>query len=352
MDDLTWMRLAAQAAAQVHPENTFENPRVGAVIVKDNRLLAVGRHEFFGSAHAEMNAFKQLKHAKDAVGATLYVTLEPCAVHGKMGSCADAIQQWGLARVVVGDIDPNPTTHGLGIQKLQYAGIQVDILHTADSRQLNPAFYQYHTTGQPYIQLKLAQSQDGFVTSAIGQRSKLTDDLTDLDVHRQRACHSAILIGSDTLLIDEPELTVRHIKLLHEQPLRIVVDRRGRLQGNPVIKNKQWLVYTENQQFAQQSHVVFMQSGLSGVISDLGKRGVQSLMVEGGPTILQAFLEAKLWHEFICYTTAQQLHTGLPSIVLPQLPADSQRIGQTTRTRYFNQEVATCLQALHKQSVI
>lgn len=351
MDDLTGLRLAAVAAANATPAETFENPRVGAVIVKDNRVLAVGWHAHFGEAHAEINAFHHLGTADETQGATLYVTLEPCAVRGKVAACAETMCHWGLARVVIGDLDPNPATHGLGVQKLRAAGMVVDVLATADSRRLNPAFYQYHEQHQPYIQLKLAQSKNGYVTDTVGQRRKITDAKADLDVHQQRGHHSAIIIGSETWLIDQPRLTVRGVPITHRQPQRVVIDRRGRLMTEPAARLKDWLVYTENSQFAQQENVAMMTAGLPGVIVDLGRKGMQSVMVEGGPTLIQAFLQAKLWHECLIYTADHLLSDGVRGIVLPQLPDDIQRIGNTQRQRYVNQEVATCLQASHKPLV-
>ncbi|WP_253278989.1 RibD family protein [Leuconostoc lactis] len=248
-------------------------------------------------------------------------------------------------------MDPNPTTHGLGVQKLRAAGISVVVLDTDDSRQLNPAFYQYHEQHQPYIQLKLAQSHNGYVSAVRGQRSKITDAVADLDVHRQRARHSAIIVGSETWVIDQPRLTVRDVMLTHQQPQRVVIDRRGRLAHEPATRLKDWLVYTENAQFAQQENVELMTAGLPGVIADLGRKGMQSVMVEGGPILITSFLQAQLWHECLIYTADRLLPDGVRGIVLPQLPDDIQRIGHTQRQRYVNQEVATCLQASRKSLV-
>lgn len=351
MDDLTWLRMAALAAEKAQPEKTFENPRVGAVIVKNGQAIAIGWHEYFGGAHAEINAYRQLKRAEDAVGATLYVTLEPCAVHGKVGSCAEAMSHWGLARVVIGDLDPNQSTHGFGVQKLRSAGMLVDVIHTTDSQRLNPAFYQFHTHRMPYVQLKLAQSHNGMVTAAPGVQSKITDAVADRDVHLQRAAASAMLIGSETWLIDQPRLNVRGITLTHQQPLRVVIDRRGRLQNHPSLRSSNWLVYTENEVFAQTDNVVLMADGLTGVMADLWQRGIKSLMVEGGPTLMQSFLDLHLWHECLIYTSDTPLTGGVAGLTLTQSPDNLQRVGNTLRKQYFNQEVAPCLLASHKPLV-
>ncbi|GMA69087.1 hypothetical protein GCM10025879_03330 [Leuconostoc litchii] len=283
MNDLTWMRLAVREAARAMPYRTFENPRVGAVIVKNDEIIAKGYHEEFGKDHAEINAFKQVKNKSDLLGATLYVTLEPCSVKGKVGSCAEYIKNWGLKRVVVGNIDPNPSTNGKGIQILKSAGIVVDVLNSIESQALNPAFFYFFTRHMPYIQLKLALSKNGLVTGKLKKRSKLTDLQADIDIHKERGARSAIMIGSETFLTDKPMLTVRHINIRHQQPLKIIIDRRGRLQNKDFCFSTNWIIYTENEYFAKKhSYVKLMIDGLTGILADLGKQNIQSVMVEGG----------------------------------------------------------------------
>lgn len=340
MNDLTWMKLAADEAIRAMPYQTFENPRVGAVIVKDGQVIATGYHEKFGEAHAEINAFNRVKKKTDILGATLYVTLEPCSTQGKVGSCAVQIQNWGLKRVVVGSIDPNPSTNGKGIKMLRSAGIAVDVLNTVENKEINPAFHYFYTTRLPYVQLKLAMSQNGFVAEKFGKRKKLTDELADADVHRERATRSAIMIGSETMITDQPMLTVRHINISHKQPLRVVIDRRGRLQNTNFDFSNNWLIYTENVLFSKQhSYVKLMSGALKDILIDLAKQNIQSVMVEGGPSLIHSFLKENLWQEMLIYTTDKVLSKdSLKGISVSQKPKNEVQVGNAVKKVYINHQ--------------
>ena len=316
MDDLTMMQLAYQAAQQADPAATWENPRVGAVIVKDGAVIATGYHHQFGHQHAEVVAMNQVEHPADLVGATMYVTLEPCAHIGKVGACADALVTAKLGRVVIGQGDPNPHVSGRGVAKLQQAGIAVTLLNQQGSTALNPAFHHFFETQRPYVTLKLAQSIDGFIAAKRGQATKLTDDQANVAVHQQRAQMSAIMVGSETALTDAPQLTVRHVPITHQQPWRVIVDRRGRLQHHPAFFDDRTLIYTTNTTFAQQvPQAVFFDGELGSLLDDLGQRGIQSLLVEGGGALVRAFLAANLWQRFDIYQTDAVLGTGIKGVV-------------------------------------
>lgn len=339
MNDLEFMAIAAQTASLADKALTYENPRVGALIVKNNQILATGYHQKFGEEHAEINAYNHLSDKSQIEGATLYVTLEPCATHGKVESCARTMTSWGLKQVIIGSVDPNIETHGRGIKILQNTGISVSVLDTHHSSQLNPEFYQYFKNKSPYVQLKLAMSNNGFVSQSSNKRIKLTDDIADIDVHHERAMRSAVLIGSQTFLTDSPSLTVRHGMLAHRQPIRIVIDRTGRLQKNPSSFSEGWLVYTENKDFALNfDNVIFMKNGLQGVLSDLFNKNIQSVMVEGGPTLITAFLKENLWHEMIGYKTNVMLPKHSLAAALPVAPPTKQlAIGNAIKSIYINQ---------------
>lgn len=339
MNDLTLMALAGKTAAQANKALTFENPRVGAVIVKDNVVLATGYHHQFGQEHAEMNTFHQLKDPAQVIDATMYVTLEPCSTHGKVGSCAQSMAKWGLRRVVIGSIDPNPSTNGHGVAILKQAGIQVDVLNTEHSRRLNPEFHYYFEHRLPYVQLKLATSKNGIVSDNAKARIKLTNHKADIDVHQERASKSAILIGSQTFLTDWPSLTVRHLALHHPQPLRIVLDRRGRLQNIKFDFSNRWLIYTENHAFAEKhAYVKESHNGLIGMLNDLAQQQhIQSIMVEGGPSLIQSFIAQNLWNEYLIYRTDKLLlDSGLAGVTLQQDPDEMLTIGNAVKSRYFN----------------
>jgi len=337
MNDLTCMALAAQEAAKATTYKTFDNPRVGAIIVQNNQIIATGHHEAFGQAHAEINAFNHLKDKNQIIGATVYVTLEPCSSAGKVGSCAKELSTWGLRRVVVGSIDPNPTTNGQGIALLKAAGVEVDVLNTNHSACLNPEFYYYFQSKKPYVQLKLVVSKDGFVSAGHHKRTKLTDARADIDVHQERAAKSAIMIGSQTLLVDQPQLTVRLVAIDHQQPMRVVIDRRGRLQNNHFDFSNRWFFYTENMAFANQSHNVYLMThGLAGVLRHLAQQNIQSVMIEGGPKLMNAFIAENLWQEMLIYETNATLGSGVPGVICKQMPESETRVGNAVKRRYIN----------------
>lgn len=329
MDDLTMMRLAYQAAQQADPAETWENPRVGAVIVKDGAVIATGYHHQFGHQHAEVAAMNQVEHQANLVGATMYVTLEPCAHVGKAGACADALVAAKLWRVVIGQDDPNPHVSGRGVAKLQQAGIAVMLLDQQGSAVLNPAFHHFFGTQRPYVTLKLAQSADGFIAAKAGHPTKLTDNRADVAIHQQRAQMSAIMVGSETALVDAPQLTVRHVPITHLQPWRVIVDRRGRLQNHPAFFDDRMLIYTTNTTFAHRvPQAVHFDGELDTLLDDLGQRGIQSLLVEGGGALVRAFLATNLWQRFDIYQTDAVLETGIKGVVGNQGPvATKTRVG-------------------------
>lgn len=339
MDDLTMMQLAVAEAEKAAPKETWTNPRVGAVIVKNGVVLATGYHHQFGQAHAEVDAMQQVLNSADLKDATMYVTLEPCAHIGKVGACADAIVAAGIGRVVVGQGDPNPLVHGQGISKLRDAGIAVDVLNQSVSEKLNPSFHHFFETGHPYVMLKVAQSADGYITKVVGQSTKITDASADVATHEQRAQVGAIIVGSETALTDTPSLTVRHTSMTHPQPLRVILDRRGRLQSESQFFDDRTLIYTMNEAFAGATEQAILFDGrLQSMLDDLGHRGVQSVLVEGGGAVLRAFLATDLWQQLDIYQTTTVFGTGVAGIQVPTISASvSERIGNTMHHIYYRE---------------
>lgn len=330
--------MASQVAKKGDKALTFENPRVGAVIVNHNKIIATGYHKIFGGPHAEINAYHQLTDKSQLLGATMYVTLEPCASKGKVNSCAETMKNWGLSRVVIGSVDPNQTTNGRGIKILKEAGISVDVLNSPHSKKLNPEFYQFFENKIPYVQLKLATSQNDFVAVSRTHQMKLTDEIVDIDVHHERAMRSAIMIGSQTLLTDKPLLTIRNYPLTHHQPLRIVMDRRGRLRKMMSQLNRNWIIYTENKQFSLNfDNVILINGGLKNILVDLAHKNIQSIMVEGGPTLIKSFLRENLCNQMINYHTDVKLPIkGLPGI-LPNIKKYTKiKMGNAVKQTYIN----------------
>jgi len=222
--DAEWMRLALELAelgeGDVHP-----NPLVGAVVASEDRVVGRGYHRRFGGPHAEVFALDEAGEA--ARGATLYVTLEPCCHHGKTPPCTDRIIAAGVRRVVAAARDPNPEVDGGGIASLRAAGIDVTegVLHD-EARRQNEIFFTFVERRRPFVQLKLAVSLDGRIATKTGDSQWISSEASRTDVHRLRRKFMSVLVGVQTVLSDDPLLTVRHV--VGPNPVPIVLDRRGR----------------------------------------------------------------------------------------------------------------------------
>ncbi len=203
------------------------NPLVGAVVVRDNQIIADGSHREYGGPHAEVEALRAAGEA--ARGATLYVSLEPCCHHGKTPPCTDAIIAAGITRVVYGAPDPNPLAGG-GADVLRAAGIEVrGGVHAEHVRRQNAMFFKLHERGGCFVALKLAMSLDARLTRAPGVRERVTDDVAEREVHRLRSGFDGIMVGAHTARIDDPLLTVRHAPPAIRPPVRIVIDTHASL---------------------------------------------------------------------------------------------------------------------------
>ncbi|MDD5264341.1 MAG: bifunctional diaminohydroxyphosphoribosylaminopyrimidine deaminase/5-amino-6-(5-phosphoribosylamino)uracil reductase RibD, partial [Candidatus Bipolaricaulis sp.] len=225
MTDREWMRLALDLA-ELGEGDVNPNPLVGAVVVRDERVVGRGYHRRFGGPHAEVHA---LDEAADAArGATLYVTLEPCCHFGKTPPCTDRILAAGVQRVVVATTDPNPIISGRGLATLRAAGIEVveGVLAEAALRQTE-IFRKYITTGLPFVHLKLATSLDGRIATKTGDARWISGEASRIRAHRLRRRNAAILVGIGTVLSDDPTLDVRHV--FGRSPTPIVLDAYGRL---------------------------------------------------------------------------------------------------------------------------
>lgn len=288
---------------------TGANPSVGCIIVSDDgRIVGRGRTSDGGRPHGEANA---LAAARDlARGATAYVTLEPCAAVTETPSCADALIGAGVRRVVVAVQDPDPRTNGAGIAKLRNAGIDVatDVLADA-ARQSHAGFFTRMLSTRPYVTLKIAQSLDGMTASASGASKWITGDAARQYGHLLRAQNDAILVGINTVLADDPALTCRLPGLEHLLPLRVVLDTQLRLsetfqlaataRGSPTLV---FTTATEGAERLRNAGVEVVQVArdargrpeLSALLTELAKRKVTRLLVEGGATVHAAFLDRGL----------------------------------------------------------
>lgn len=302
--DQQYMARALELAAQ-GLNTTTPNPRVGCVLVKDGLVVGEGWHEKAGEAHAEVHALRNAGAA--AGGATAYVTLEPCAHHGRTPPCADALIEAGVVRVVAAMRDPNPLVAGEGLARLQQTGIEVEVgLREEDAERLNIGFVSRMTRGRPWVRVKVAASLDGKTALLNGRSQWITGIEARRHAHAWRARSCAIMTGSGTVMDDDPSLTVREVPCTR-QPLRVVID--GHLQTPPnaqVLTGDGALVFSAMAGSLPNAEVVAMTAGtgrvdLVGVVNELGRRGINELMVEGGMRLNGALLRAGVVDELLIY---------------------------------------------------
>jgi len=308
MDDAAFMRRALKLAAR-GIGNTSPNPLVGAVIARDGVELASGFHERAGAAHAEDVALRAA--GENAKGATLYVSLEPCAHQGRTPPCADAIAASGVARVVIAVEDPDPNVRGRGIAQLRGVGIDVDVgVAAAPARELNRAYFHQRATGLPFVTLKMAQALNGTIGASKNARQQLTGAAAAKFVRTLRHEHDAVMVGVNTVVVDDPQLTVRPRKRRHVPYLRVVVDSAGRIPPVSAIlsgQSKAQTIVATTERMPQsvrerltKKRVEVMVCGaaadgrvdLNDLLHRLGSRGVLSVLCEGGPALAAALLRA------------------------------------------------------------
>jgi diaminohydroxyphosphoribosylaminopyrimidine deaminase/5-amino-6-(5-phosphoribosylamino)uracil reductase len=283
---------------------------VGAVIVVDGQIIGEGFHRCFGEAHAEVNVVASVKDETLLPRSTLYVNLEPCSHRGKTPPCVELIIQKKIPRVVVASSDPYPKVNGSGIKLLRAAGVEVETgVMEHEAAELNRFFMTAHRRQRPYIILKWAQSEDGFIDRKRKDSSEqpvvFSSSLTKMMVHRMRAEVQAIMVGTDTAIMDNPRLTVRYWP--GKSPLRVLVDRHLR------VPKESKLFDGEGQT------VVFTEGGTScklvpgEMVAFLYKNDIHSLLVEGGATLHRSFLQENLWDELILETVPVRLKEGVKS---------------------------------------
>ena len=346
MNDSDYMRIALQLARKgcgwVAP-----NPMVGAVLVKDGRVIGQGYHQRYGELHAERNALASC--TESPVGATLYVTLEPCCHQGKQPPCVDAILESGITRVVVGSGDPNPLVAGRGLTLLRQRGICVtEHVLEAECRQLNPVFFHFIQTRRPYVVLKYAMTMDGKIATVTGASKWITGEAARTHVQQQRHRYSAILVGVGTVLADNPQLTCRMEG--GRQPLRVICDTRLRTPLSAQVVQTAGAIPTLLATCCSEEHrqAPYRQAGcrllvlpkreghvdLSALMAELGAQGIDSVLVEGGAELNWSFLERGLVQKTLVYV-APKLFGGAGARSPIEgagvsLPSDGIRLHNTT----------------------
>ena len=328
------LQLARRGLYTTHP-----NPRVGCVLVKDDRIIAEGWHEYTGGPHAEVNALNNAQ--ADVTDATCYVTLEPCCHSGRTPPCTDALIKAGIKKTIIATLDPNPEVAGQGRDKLEQAGIEVELgLMEMAAAQINRGYIIRRTSGRPLVRCKLAVSLDGRTALADGTSKWITGPEARLDVQRLRAESSAIMTGIGTVLADDPSLNVRDIKK-ERQPLRVIIDPELKFPASAkmLALPGRTLIFTENHDLSL--HESLVQSGaeimsieagqtgfLQQVMSHLaGQEEINEVLLETGATLAGSMLNAGLIDELVIYQAPLLLgDSGKGMFHLPELKTMDDRI--------------------------
>lgn len=332
MNDQLYMRRALQLAA-LGKGTVSPNPMVGCVLVHQDWVIGEGWHRHYGGPHAEVNAVEEA--IRKGYGgllheATAYVTLEPCAHTGKTPPCADLLIRHRIKRVMVCNDDPNPLVAGAGLERLRQAGATVSVgLLEKEGRVLNRRFFTYFEKKRPYVLLKWAETADGFMGTTARGPVAISNTASRRYVHRWRAEEDAIWVGTTTALNDNPRLNVRHWPVQH-QPVRILLDRHQRLPAHlHCFDRSQPTIYYTYAQAPETStapnpiryssgeapliYVPLVESAneLRDILADLHARKIQSILVEGGATLLHQLLEEDLWDEIRLCRSPKTLGIGV-----------------------------------------
>lgn len=324
------------------------NPAVGACIVHDNKIIGEGYTSPYGGLHAEVNALSRTKDKNLLAHSTLYVSLEPCSHHGKTPPCSDAIIAAGIPRVVIGIQDPNSVVNGKGITSLENAGIEVitGVLEDA-CREHHKRFLSFHEKQRPYIILKWAQSSDGFLAPDPVLRANkkkpywITGTPARQRVHQWRSQEQAILVGSNTVLADDPELNVR--RWTGNSPTRVVLDQQNVVTANHRVCNDNaptWIVSpdarTDLPSHVENISIPFNERLIENLIRELHFRKISSLFVEGGGQTLRSFKDAGLWDEARVFVGDKEFGEGLKAPEATGLIVHHEKIGKDILLIYRN----------------
>jgi diaminohydroxyphosphoribosylaminopyrimidine deaminase/5-amino-6-(5-phosphoribosylamino)uracil reductase len=280
---------------------TFPNPTVGAVLVKNDKIIGRGYHKKAGMPHAEIEAF--LNATEDPKGATLFVTLEPCCIFGRTPPCTDEIIKKGISHVVCSVTDPNPKMQGAGIEKLKKAGIDVTLgIFEQKARKLNEGFFTYHQKKRPYVAVKFAASLDGKIATRTNDSKWITNQKARDFARRLRSEYHAVVVGINTVLLDNPHLGA----LQNLEPLRIILDSTLKIPlTSDVLRNKNVMIVTtihaDSKKFMEIQkkgieilHIKKEKISVQELLSELYKREIISIFVEGGGEVLGSFADSKI----------------------------------------------------------
>ena len=317
--------------AKLGAGNVAPNPMVGAVLVYNDMIIGEGYHQQYGGPHAEVNCINNVseENVMNIPKSTLYVSLEPCSHFGKTPPCADLIIANKIPSVIIGCKDSYKEVAGKGIEKLETAGIDVEVgVLESEAKELNKRFFMFHEKKRPFIILKWAQSADGKIAKADFSSVAISNDQTNKLMHRWRSEEDAIMVGTNTALHDNPSLTTRHWP--GKNPVRVVIDKKLSLPAslNLFDKKVRTIIFNNIKQEENENLSFYkiddQEDILEQMLATLYQLKIQSIFVEGGAKLLQSFIDRELWDEVIIITNeALQIGEGIaaPKFVSPKLLA-------------------------------
>lgn len=323
--------------------NTYPNPLVGAVIVHQDKIIGEGWHQKAGEPHAEVNAINQVRDKTVLTKSTLYVNLEPCSHFGKTPPCADLIIRFGIKQVVIASRDPNPQVAGKGILKLKEAGVEVlETVLQKEAEFLNRRFYTFHQQKRPYIIMKWAQTADGFIAPSTKKTNRpfwISNALSKQKVHQWRSEEASILVGVQTVVMDNPILNTREWP--GNNPLRLILDPSNRIPNDATVLQDELTTVVLNQEKSERllknnkEYHTMKDFNLDALMEFCYKRNLLSLFVEGGQKTLTHFIEKELWDEARVFTSQEKLTTGLKSPDFDAPISKVEKLNNTILHTYF-----------------
>ena len=329
--------------------NTKTNPLVGSVIVCDDRIIGEGFHHEYGGPHAEVNAIRSVKDKSLLERSTIYINLEPCSHFGKTPPCSTLIQHYKIPRAVICNWDPFPSVHGRGISALKNAGIEVvEGVLKDEGNWINRRFLTFHQKKRPYIILKWAETADELIdmerkSGDVGNINWITDEIGRTLVHKWRSEEAGLLVGTNTVITDNPRLNVR--RWTGNSPLRIVFDRNGRIPetANILDSSQDTLVFTciqDLHELKANTVIIDHDYSLEDIMSELYDRKIISVIVEGGKKILKAFISSGLWDEARVFKGSVTFGRGVQAPKIDTPPAEIIPLKDSTLNIYLNKSQA------------
>ncbi len=327
-----WMAKAI-ALAKKGMGKVYPNPLVGCIIVKDDKVLSQGWHQMYKGPHAETNALQQISADDEIVESEMYVNLEPCTHFGHTPPCVDLIVRKKIKKIFVAHTDPNPQVNGKGIAYLRKKGI---VVHTGlcktAAQQLNRHYCLFHTHQRPYITLKWAQTVDGYMARKNLQPQWISHPKARQLVHQWRSQHAAVLVGTRTVLHDNPKLNIRYAIAHHQTPTRIFIDKFLRCPSHFFVLNQKQPTLCYN--FIKHQNLPFLtyvrldpkKNFLQQLLYDLYQRNIQSVLVEGGAYLLHTLIQENFWDEARVFTANMYWNEGVLAPRLPGNPHSTQKI--------------------------